>query len=67
MFVMTTNTKMKTSNSISESIKSLINRPQPRWLVALTGGVALAVLAKIALVASQIYAMLNATYDTLVT
>ena len=69
MFVMTTtNMNMKTRiHTLAGDAGTLLSRAQPRWLVWLTGGVALAVLVKIALVASQIFAILNATYDACVT
>ena len=64
MFVMTTtNMNMKTQfNTLVRAANTLFGRPQPRWLVWLTSGIALVVLAKIALAASQIFDMLNATY-----
>jgi hypothetical protein len=66
MFVMNTsnmNTNMKTQmNSLVGAACALLGRTQPRWLVWLTGSVALAVFVKIALVASQIFSILNATY-----
>ena len=42
-------------------------RPLPRWLIFLTSGFALLILAKIALVAGQIFAILNATYSASLT
>ena len=65
MFVMTTtNMNMKTRiHTLAGAAGTLFDRAQPRWLVWLTGVVALAVLVKIALVASQVFAILNAVYD----
>ncbi len=64
MFVMTTNNmNMKTqSNTLLRAAGALLGRPQPRWLLILTSGFALLVLAKIALAAGQIFDILNATY-----
>ena len=59
----TTNMNIKTqSNTLLRATSALFGRPQPRWRVWLASGIALVVLAKIALVVSQIFAILNATY-----
>ena len=64
MFVMTTtNMNMKTQfNTLIGAANTLFARPQPRWRVWLASGFGLLVLAKIALAASQIFDILNATY-----
>ena len=64
----TTNMNMNTqSNTLLRATNALFGRPQPRWLVWLTSGIALVVLAKIALAASQILDILNTTYAASIT
>jgi hypothetical protein len=66
MFVIeTTNMNMNTKiqvNTLAGAACAMLCQTQPRWLVWLTGGVGLAVLVKVALVAAQIFAILDATY-----
>ena len=64
MFVMkTTNMNMKIPmNTLACAARAWLGRRQPRWLVWLTGGVAFVVLVKIALITSQIFTILDATY-----
>jgi len=64
MIVMTKNhMNPKTqSNPIFGTVRTLLGQRQPRWLVLVTSGLALLILCKIALVASQIFDIMNATY-----
>jgi hypothetical protein len=62
--VMTTiNTDKKTRFvTLLSAAAARLGRPQPRWVVLLTGGVALAVLVILAIAASQVYDILQAMY-----
>jgi hypothetical protein len=60
-----TTTDMNTNAQFStlfEAAKVRLGRSQPRWLVLLTGGVALAVLVKLAIVVAQVYNIVQTMY-----
>jgi hypothetical protein len=60
-----TTTNMNTKAQLMMLIraaKARLGRAQPRWMVILTGGVAVAVLIKLAVVASQVYEILQTMY-----
>jgi hypothetical protein len=64
----TTNLNLKRQfNTLRRIVHTRPSRPPARWLVLVTSGFALLVLAKIVLVASQIFAILNETYSASLT
>ena len=48
--------------TLLEAATARLERPQPRWAVLVTSGLALAVLVVLAIAASQVYDILQAMY-----
>jgi hypothetical protein len=63
-FEMTTNHKNKKARFVTfiGAAKTRLGRSQMRWAVLLTGGLALAIIVRVAVTVGQVLGILNAVY-----